>query len=611
MVRCQSNESDEGTTRAFPHANFNTLLFANISLERMTIDLLRSNKSRGRMIRKSNIAGIGALTSQRNRRSPSAAAAAAAAKHKLSVPALACIFVIIYLSFLVAPKRISPHSVTIDSFLIDSSFAIDSLVSTQNGLEEPEPAPPISMSKSLSILMAEVLNINRPVPDDESNPETFNLSTEKERCNPFDQLMYGNRTKRRRIFVGGLIADDSWHVLGANAMETYGIFHSVSFIESNRTQSFEPRNLRFTAGSKDLKILQSGIYGPTSQTAVYVDHYVNEIKTNPMAREHMMRQMMLQKWKERGMTRDDIGIIFDVDEIPSRDLLRAAQICDPKNNIWRTTPDQTCRSPLIRLSYPMMEGSPKCVHKSPGKTEGPETPAKKLFKRFVSSSMVIGACVQGIGDSEKHPLAPRDQKDPITGEPIGGRKVGYGERYDYSKMPHGKDGFFPLYDAADFRRMEGSVYIFGGAGFHLHNFFNSADEIRFKYAYFGHVHDHAFDVPLGALNADMNLFVKCAHDIDDTGNRKIRLKNGLNILEREYNLPAAFLVDGYVDARHDEMVKLVEEDEKEYGRADKFDGNHLYHVDHLTHSGRKNKLKVVADDGEKKDEQKNTDKSKK
>lgn len=37
-------------------------------------------------------------------------------------------------------------------------------------------------------------------------------------------------------------------------------------------------------------------------------------------------------------------------------------------------------------------------------------------------------------------------------------------------------------------------------------------------------------------------------------------------------------------------------DEKEYGRADKLDGNNpLYKVHHLTHSGRKNKVKVVAD----------------
>jgi hypothetical protein len=529
------------------------------------------------MLRKSKIAGTG----QRNRRSD---------QHQLSIPKFACIFLIIYLSFLVAIiNNLSPQSSA--NFLSESQN--DEKSASMLSLDAP-------MSKSLSILMAEVLKVNRPVPDDESNQEIFSLSIEKERCNQFNKLVYGRKTKRRRIFAGGLIADDSWHVLGANAMETYGIFHSVSFIESNRTQSFEPRNLRFTVGSNDLKILQSGIYGPTSQTTVYVDQYVNEIQARPMAREHMMREMILQKWKERGMTRDDIGIIFDVDEIPSRDFLRAAQICDPPDDNWRTTPDQTCRAPMIRMTYPMMEGSPKCIHKA----QGPKIPKEpqSQFLPFLSSSMVIGACIKGIGDSEKHPPAPRTNKDSVSGEPVGARVEGYGENYNWNKIPKGKDGFFPLWNAADFRRMITGIYVKGGVGFHLHNFFNSADEIRFKYAYFGHVHKNAYNDPLGALNADMSMFVKCAHDIDDTGNRKTRLENGLGILEQHFKLPAAFQVDGYMDARHDEMVKLVEEDEKEYGRADNFDGNHLYHVDHLTHSGRKNKIKVVVD-GEK-DEQK-------
>eukprot|EP00957_Ditylum_brightwellii_P108601 8282963-Ditylum_brightwellii.AAC.1 len=65
-------------------------------------------------------------------------------------------------------------------------------------------------------------------------------------------MFYGGRTERRRIFVGSLIADDSWHVIAANVLETYGIFHSVTFVESNRTQSFQKRELRFTPGSDDL-----------------------------------------------------------------------------------------------------------------------------------------------------------------------------------------------------------------------------------------------------------------------------------------------------------------------------------------------------------------------
>jgi len=287
----------------------------------------------------------------------------------------------------------------------------------------------IKMSKSLSILMAEVQNVDRPIPDDDD--KEFRLSVEKNRCAQFESLLkYGGKTKRRRIFAGGLIADDSWHVIGANALETYGIFHSVAFIESNRTQSFEPRPLRFTPGSEELRILQSGIYGPN--TPVYVENFVYEQKEIAMTREHMMRQTILEEWKRLGMTREDIGIIFDVDEVPSRDFLRAAQICDPPEEHWRSDYNQTCRSPMIRLSFPMFEGSPKCIHKGNDQT---------VFKRFVSSSMVIGACIEGIGDSDRHTPALREKVD-VNGKVHGGRKKGYGRNTTIVKYQMGRTATF-------------------------------------------------------------------------------------------------------------------------------------------------------------------------
>lgn len=76
--------------------------------------------------------------------------------------------------------------------------------------------------------------------------------------------------------------DDSWHVLATNAMESYGIFHSITFIESNRTQNFQPRELRFTPGSKDLELLKSGIFGPN--TTVHLENFVYEHKERPMVR---------------------------------------------------------------------------------------------------------------------------------------------------------------------------------------------------------------------------------------------------------------------------------------------------------------------------------------
>jgi hypothetical protein len=89
------------------------------------------------------------------------------------------------------------------------------------------------------------------------------------------------------------------------------------------------------------------------------------------------------------------------------------------------------------------------------------------------------------------------------------------------------------------------------------------------------------------MNADMNVLVKCAHNISDEGNRKQRFKNGLQTLEHSHSpLPIAFQIKGYVDARHRELIDLVENDEVEYGRADLFDGHHLYNEGMITHPGR-------------------------
>jgi len=341
-----------------------------------------------------------------------------------------------------------------------------------------------------------------------------------------------------------------------------------------------------------------------------------------MFREHLMRQKVLETWKKLGMTREDIGLMLDVDEIPSREFLKAAQICLPadekliQNNKfavdWRTDDKQTCYSPLLRLSLTMFEGSPKCIHKEEGKEVGPRY-KNKIFKRFISTSMIIGACIEGIGNSTRHIKIPRVNKD-IYGNYQGGRTKGYGERRDYSKLipeqksssdktnneKEFKEFYYPLYNSADFRQMfkvlTQPLWRFGAShGYHLHNFFDSADQIRFKYAHFGHVHDTAFSVPLGGLNADMSLFVKCAHNISDAENRKKRINQtdlvsivgGQRHMIEDHLEPLVFhTLKGYVDARHEEMVALVEKDEEIYGRADKFDGNHLYKDNMLTHPGK-------------------------
>ena len=118
-------------------------------------------------------------------------------------------------------------------------------------------------------------------------------------------------------------------------------------------------------------------------------------------------------------------------------------------------------------------------------------------------------------------------------------------------------------------------------------FFDSSDSIRFKYSSYGHVHEHVYTTPLGAIHADINMFVKCAHNLPDKGNRKQRFLNGLAAVEESHpTLLAAFSIKGYFYARHCEMIDLLKTDKKEYGRADLFDGQHLRWKEMLTHPGR-------------------------
>jgi len=218
-------------------------------------------------------------------------------------------------------------------------------------------------------------------------------------------------------------------------------------VASNRTQAFDPRKLRLVDGSDDLKLLQSGIFEPN--TPVYVEYFVHQSKEGSMECEHMMRQVILHKLKVLGMTIDDIDIIMDIDEIVSYEFLSAAQICEMLEGYWDTS--IASRSPLIRLSFPMFERSLKCLQKG----------ERVMFRRFVSTFMVIGSCIEGIGDSNRHSSTPLVGVN-TNGRPQVGRKKGYGEKFDYSQISTGNDTFHPSYNAADFRRMHSKVSICGG-----------------------------------------------------------------------------------------------------------------------------------------------------
>jgi hypothetical protein len=128
----------------------------------------------------------------------------------------------------------------------------------------------------------------------------------------------------------------------------------------------------------------------------------------------------------------------------------------------------TCRKPKILASGIRFEASPECL-------EGEY--------REWRPDVIIGECIEGIGDSTKHSLAPR-----VFKKTIGFREKGYGPGGNYSKMPKNTT-LFPLWNAPDYRQLEGGRQIRGhgnlNTAFHIHNFFENCDTLRFKYTTYG------------------------------------------------------------------------------------------------------------------------------
>ena len=137
---------------------------------------------------------------------------------------------------------------------------------------------------------------------------------EYQRCKNYN-FPYTNRTQRRRLFLGAMIANDSWEVLRAVGTEVYNVFHTISFIESDTTQNFSPRKLRFFdfnhTKTDTLKLYQ--LYGPN--TRVSVDLYSCSVADVPhLLREFFQREGSTLRWKLNGMRPEDIAIISDADE---------------------------------------------------------------------------------------------------------------------------------------------------------------------------------------------------------------------------------------------------------------------------------------------------------
>jgi len=368
--------------------------------------------------------------------------------------------------------------------------------------------------------------------------------------------------KRRRIFWGSTIADDSWHSIGVHAAEAHGLYHTVALIESNTTFMLTERKLRFAPGSQNLLALQSGIFGP--KTNVVVENYVADMSINPNAIwiEHLQRELILKIWKENGMTVNDIGIVSDIDEVFTRDFLLAAQTCD----VPMFRPGQNCRTPKIVASTLIFESSPECITQ---------------HRRWFHPDMIIGECIDTIGDRTIHLPLKREYANGT----LGLRLHGHGKLLqDYDNMTN--ITMYPLWKPVDFRSAEGSdtsirEYVLesnrkrrysGHIAFHFHNAFDDFQELRHKYKTYGHPISKAFQMPLGELQEDIDMAVKCVMNRTTTeaaASKKMEYVRGgfNNVLGRKpilyENSPE------YRSARNSEFKEMVIADEKKYGTYNK------------------------------------------
>ncbi|KAL7545997.1 hypothetical protein ACHAWF_009349 [Thalassiosira exigua] len=413
------------------------------------------------------------------------------------------------------------HSIWLNSH--DQPAPSDHLANAPVPLNDPLQSPLYADANGSSLLLLREAQRQRPVFDEE-----INVNVEAKWCKRYG-MGYDGRTTRRRVFYGGLIADDSWGTIAMTAIENFGIFHTVAFVESNRTQMRYPRELRFAPNSDNLQLLQGGMFGP--ETKVTVDH---------LGREHHQRALILARWKANGMKKDDIGYLADVDEVFSRDFLRAAQICRVKE----FDDHGNCADPKLAANAINFEGGPQC-----------------LTRRYLPHpDMILGECLEGIGNSSRHARPER------TWEGLGWRGDGYSKHSKYSKLPENTT-HFPLYNAADMRRLRGeNVYGIEKnspnwySGYHFHNFFQNVCVLRNKYLTYGHPMKEAIWTNLSNIHGDVKSMVYCSINLtEQQGTQYPWIAGGLSSLE-DGLMPLAFKVPGYVDARMEELHEILELD---------------------------------------------------
>jgi len=265
--------------------------------------------------------------------------------------------------------------------------------------------------------------------------------------------------------------------------------------------------------------------------------------------------VIIKRWKTNGMKPDDIGIMQDVDETLTRDFLIAIQTC----NIKEFRPgEQNCKSPKIHGSTIVFESSPSCVWRE---------------RRWHHPIMMIGECIESIGDNSKHPAITRGAMDGTSG----GRLRGHGLEdgvYDEKIYPKSNTTMYPLWNAYDYWLTAGgrqiqNMHDNSHTGFHFHNFFDDIKTLRNKYLTYGHSDGEALEKKLDKLHEDIKMAVDCVLEIkiNDKGKEQQKyLNGGLNVIKGDKPI---YFTEPLTRQRHEQFRQMIiNETELEEKRMD-------------------------------------------
>eukprot|EP00041_Stephanoeca_diplocostata_P035589 m.1260503 g.1260503 ORF g.1260503 m.1260503 type:complete len:392 (-) comp24727_c0_seq12:2762-3937(-) len=312
----------------------------------------------------------------------------------------------------------------------------------------------------------------------------------------------------RRIFWGSILGDDPRDVIQAGLQEIAGLVHLVAYSTSNLTQAGFRRADPYTPGSSARSWIESLVNAPVVFGS-YIEYPINETLSlnhwNHIHREAHMRDVILKLWAEHGMQPDDVGVVADMDESFSRKFMHAMQMC----RIPQFEPTQGCAGsdkPKVVAKTLNFNGSPYCIRPD--------------YAGFHPDA-ILGKCVKGIG-------APWGTASDVLWD-----------AWDYRMRDGGRQNPANKYNA-----------------FHIHNFFDNASTLRFKYKTYGEKVPDADTRPIHSLHYDLAEIYKCLNTTDTASFSKALTPDPTSqSVQSEHDLPV-FFDFAYAQRRHRALVQL-------------------------------------------------------